>query len=101
MARFYINFRNGDEIAKDDEDRLVRQELRDNLVVLFRVLPLRPMAGILHEMVLVAREQAREILADNVKGDAKDPLQAVIITDERGREIMTIPAKEVLPDPLK
>jgi len=80
MARFYINFRKGDEIAKDDEG----QDLPG-----------------LEEARAAALVSAREILADNVKGDAKDPLQAVIITDERGREIMTIPAKEVLPDPLK
>jgi uncharacterized protein DUF6894 len=80
MARFYINFRNGDEIAKDDEG----QDLPG-----------------LEEARAAALVSAREILADNVKGGAKNPLQAVIITDESGREIMTIPAKEVLPDPLK
>jgi len=80
MARFYINFRNGDEIAKDDEG----QDLPG-----------------LEEARATALVSAREILADNVKGGAKNPLQAVIITDESGREIMTIPAKEVLPDPLK
>ena len=80
MARFYINFRNGDEIAKDDEG----QDLPG-----------------LEEARAAALVSAREILADNVKAGAKNPLQAVIITDESGREIMTIPAKEVLPDPLK
>ena len=80
MARFYINFRNGDEIAKDDEG----QDLPG-----------------LEEARAAALVSAREILADNVKGGAKNPLQAVIITDESGREIMTITAKEVLPDPLK
>ena len=80
MARFYINFRNGDEIAKDDEG----QDLPG-----------------LEEARAAALVSAPEILADNVKGGAKNPLQAVIITDESGREIMTIPAKEVLPDPLK
>jgi hypothetical protein len=80
MARFYINFRNGNEIAKDDEG----QDLPG-----------------LEEARAAALVSAREILADNVKAGAKNPLQAVIITDESGREIMTIPAKEVLPDPLK
>ena len=80
MARFYINFRNGDEIAKDDEG----QDLPG-----------------LEEARAAALVSAREILADNVKAGAKNPLQAVIITDESGQEIMTIPAKEVLPDPLK
>jgi hypothetical protein len=80
MARFYINFRNGNEIAKDDEG----QDLPG-----------------LEEARAAALVSAREILADNVKAGAKNPLQAVIITDETGQEIMTIPAKEVLPDPLK
>jgi hypothetical protein len=80
MARFYINFRNGNEIAKDDEG----QDLPG-----------------LEEARAAALVSAREILADNVKAGAKNPLQAVIITDENGQEIMTIPAKEVLPDPLK
>jgi uncharacterized protein DUF6894 len=80
MARFYINFRNGNQIAKDDEG----QDLPG-----------------LEEARAAALVSAREILADNVKAGAKNPLQAVIITDESGREIMTIPAKEVLPDPLK
>jgi hypothetical protein len=80
MARFYINFRNGNEIAKDDEG----QDLPG-----------------LEEARAAALVSAREILADNVKAGAKNPLQAVIITDESGQEIMTIPAKEVLPDPLK
>jgi hypothetical protein len=80
MARFYINFRNGNEIAKDDEG----QDLPG-----------------LEEARAAALVSAREILADNVKAGAKNPLQAVIITDESGQEIMTIPAKEVLPEPLK
>jgi hypothetical protein len=44
---------------------------------------------------------AREILADSVKPGAKNPLQSVIITNESGQEIITIPARDVLPEPLK
>ena len=62
MSRFYINFQNGDEIAKDDE----RIELPS-----------------LEEARKAALISAREILADNIKGNAKNPLRAVIIT---GRE---------------
>jgi hypothetical protein len=37
-----------------------------------------------------------------VKSASDDPpLEAVIITDESGRELMTISAKEALPEPLK
>jgi hypothetical protein len=77
---FYINFQNGDQIAKDDEGI----ELPS-----------------LEEARKAALISAREILADNVKGNAKNPLRAVIITGESGQDLMTIPAKDVLPDPLK
>ena len=80
MSRFYINFQNGDQIAKDDEGI----ELPS-----------------LEEARKAALISAREILADNVKGNAKNPLRAVIITGESGQDLMTIPAKDVLPDPLK
>ena len=80
MPHFFINFQNVNELIQDDEGIDL------------------PSLEAARQVALIS---AREILADNVKGDAKDPLQAVIITDERGREIMTIPAKEVLPDPLK
>jgi uncharacterized protein DUF6894 len=80
MPIFYINFQSGDEISKDDEG----QDLPG-----------------LEEARTAALVAAREILADNVKGDAKNPLQAVIITNKHGQELMRIPAKEVLPEPLK
>ena len=80
MSIFYINFQNGDEIAKDDE----RIELPS-----------------LEEARKAALISAREILADNIKGNAKNPLRAVIITGENGQDLMTILAKDVLPEPLK
>ena len=80
MPRFYINFQNGDRISKDDEGI----ELPS-----------------LDEARKAALISAREILADNIKGDAKNPLRAVIITGESGQDLMTIPAKDVLPKPLK
>jgi hypothetical protein len=80
MPIFYINFRNGDQIAKDD----VGQDLPG-----------------LEEAKAAAMLSAREIIADDIKGDAKNPLRAVIITDESGQDLMTILAKDVLPAPLK
>ena len=80
MPRFYINFRNADEIAKDD----IGVELPS-----------------LEDARAVALISAREIVADNIKGNAKNPLEAVIITGESGQELMTIPATDVLPDSLK
>ena len=52
MSRFYINFQNGDQIAKDDEGI----ELPS-----------------LDEARKAALISAREILADNVKCNAKNP----------------------------
>jgi len=80
MPRFYINFQNGDRISKDDEGI----ELPS-----------------LEEARKAALISAREILADNIKGNAKNPLRAVIITGENGQDLMTILAKDVLPEPLK
>jgi|GraSoiStandDraft_16_1057320.scaffolds.fasta_scaffold1654528_2 hypothetical protein len=81
MPKFYINFRHGGEVAEDDEGI----ELQT-----------------LEEAREVALTSARELLADSVKSASDDPpLEAVIITDESGRELMTISAKEALPEPLK
>jgi hypothetical protein len=80
MPLFFINFRRDDQISKDDVGI---------------DLPSLKEAG---EAALVS---AREILADTIKSGAKDPIQAVMITDESGQELMTIPAKDVLPEPLK
>jgi len=80
MPRFFINFQNVNELAKDDE-------------------------GIDLQSLEAARKaaliSAREILADNIKDGAKDPLVAITITDESGQELATIPAKDVLPESVK
>jgi hypothetical protein len=44
---------------------------------------------------------AREILANDVKHASKNPLVAVLITNEDGKELRRIAAKEVLPEPFK
>ena len=80
MPRFYIHFRNGDQIARDETGL--------------------DLPG-LEEAKAAAVVSGREILADNVKGGAKNPLQAVIITNESGQELMRITAKDVLPERLK
>jgi hypothetical protein len=49
----------------------------------------------------IAIVSARELLADNIKSASTTPLKAVTITDESGKELMTILAKDVLPEPLK
>ena len=72
MSRFYINFQNGDQIAKDDEG----VELPS-----------------IEEARAAALISAREILADNVKCNAKNPLRAVIITGESGQDLMRSPRR--------
>jgi hypothetical protein len=49
----------------------------------------------------MALASARELLADNIKSESQSPLEAVIITNESGQELMTIPARDVLPEPLR
>ena len=75
MPRFYINFRKGDLIANDDEG----QDLPG-----------------FEEAKAAALISAREILADNIKNPVADPLEAVIITNQDGVELITILAKDIL-----
>jgi hypothetical protein len=79
MPKFFISFQNGDVVAKDDEGH--------------------ECLG-LEEAKQAALASAREILADNIKGNAKNPLRAVFIADERGKTLLTILAKDVLPERL-
>jgi len=80
MPRFYIHFQNGDLIAKDDEGQEFSglEQAKEN-----------------------ALASAREILADNVKGEAKNPIRAVLIANVDGQTVLTIPAKDILPEALK
>jgi hypothetical protein len=80
MPRFFIHFQNGDKIAKDGQGL--------------------DLPG-LEEAKATAIVSAREILADNIKGQAENPLRAVLIANEAGDTLLTIPAKDVLPEPLK
>jgi len=80
MPLFFINFRTGDQISKDD----VGIELPGP-----------------EEARAMALASAREILADGVKSGAKNSPEAVTITDESGQALLTIRAKDVLLEPLK
>ncbi len=80
MPLFYISFQRGDQISHDDEG----QDLPG-----------------LEEARATALASARELVADQIKAGTKTPLDAVIITNDRGEQLMRIPAKEVLPEPLK
>jgi hypothetical protein len=80
MARFHINFRQGDEINKD----LVGIDLPS-----------------LAEAFEAALLSLRELLAEDIHSASNTPVEAAIITDESGRELMAIPVKDVLPERLK
>jgi uncharacterized protein DUF6894 len=81
MPRFFIHFQNSnDTLAKDD----MGQDLPG-----------------LEEARAAALVSAREIVADNVKAGTSISLVAVIVTNESGRELLTILARDVLPEPLK
>jgi hypothetical protein len=49
----------------------------------------------------LAIKSVREILADNIKANVADPIESVIVTDESGAELLTIRARDVLPERLK
>lgn len=86
MPRFYINYRNRNQanqeviLVKDDEGI--------------------ELPG-LEAARAAALASAREVVADNVKSCSEHPMEAIFITDESGREILTIPATEVLPQTLR
>jgi hypothetical protein len=80
MPRFYIHFRNGDKIATDDTGL--------------------DLPG-LEEAKATAVVSGREVLANNVKYNADNPLTEIIIMDESGIQVATILAKDILPEALK
>jgi hypothetical protein len=80
MPLFFIHVLTGDMIAEDYEGINM------------------PSLEEAHALAIVS---ARELLADNIKSASTTPLKAVIITDESGKELLTIRAKDILPEPLK
>jgi hypothetical protein len=75
MPKFYINFRSGDQIAQDPEGA----ELPS-----------------LDDAREAAMNSVRELLADNLKADSRAGMDAAIITDESGHELVTILVKDIL-----
>jgi hypothetical protein len=80
MPRFFFNFHAGNAIAQDDEGTE---------------------APNLEAARTMAIASAREVLADNIKSASARPMEAITITDETGKELMTVLAKDVLPEQLK
>jgi hypothetical protein len=80
MPRFFIHSRCGGEIASDVEG----QDLPG-----------------LEAAQAAATAALRELLAEEIKHATGLPLESVIIADESGKELMTIRAKDILPEALK
>ncbi|TYL72552.1 DUF6894 family protein [Bradyrhizobium cytisi] len=80
MGRFYFHLRAGDEITLDEEGT---------------ELPDLPAAE--GEAVLAARE----LLAEAIKSGTPDVSEVLVITDEVGRPLGTVPLATVLPRLLK
>jgi hypothetical protein len=81
MTKFYFGFqKTAGTIAQDD----VGQD----------------MPG-LEEAKAAAIESAREMLAHDVKFARTDPLLAITIKDEDGKELTRISVKDILPEPLR
>jgi hypothetical protein len=80
MPRFYISFKGTKGLHKD----------RDGL----------ELPGF-EEARAAAITSARELVADDVKFASDNPVVAVIITDQEGKELARIWAKDILPEPLR
>jgi hypothetical protein len=80
MPIFFIHSRRGGEIVRDVEG----QELPG-----------------LEAAQAAATATIRELLADEIKHASGLQLESVIIADESGKELMTIRAKDILPEALK
>ena len=78
--KFFFNFRNGNSIAGD--------ELGIDLPGLENARQ-------------AALKSAREMVAEDIKTNSSRPVEAVIVTDEVRRELLTIYARDVLPEALK
>jgi hypothetical protein len=80
MQHFYFHFRVGDRLIADEEG-----EDLPSLLVAQRE----------------AMRTARELLAEAIKSGRPEIPDVVVIADETGRELCTIPLAMVLPEPLK
>ena len=80
MGRFYFHLRNGDELIQDDEG----QDLPD-------------VSEALREALLAARE----LLAEAIKHGKERLPDALVVADESGQAIETVPITAVLAKPLK
>jgi hypothetical protein len=80
MPRFYFNFLVGGALAKDDQGT--------------------DFPG-LEEAKAMGITSIRQLLADDIKAAKRKPVEVLIVTDESGRELHTIHARDVLPERMK
>ena len=80
MARYYFNFKSGDTVDHDEEG----QDLPD-------------ISAASREAELTARQ----LLAEAIKARKPDVPAAVVVTDESGTEVYSLPFVAVLPKTLK
>jgi hypothetical protein len=80
MARFYFHLSEGDQLIIDDEG-----------------LDLPNFSAAQREALL----DARELLAEAIKSGKPEVPEALVIADEAGQELGTVPLATVLPRPLK
>ena len=80
MGRFYFHLRAGDQLLPDEEG-----------------LDLPDFSAARREAI----EAARELLAEAIKDGRPEVPEALVIADEEGREIDTVPLAAVLPESLK
>jgi hypothetical protein len=78
MPRLFFNFLSHGSLAED---------------------PAGTEASNLAEAKAIAIASTRELLADQVKSGSDTALEAVIVTDESGTEVLTIHTRDVLPKP--
>lgn len=80
MARYYFHFKRGDTVDPDEEG----VELPDTSA-----------------MAREAELAARELLAEAIRARKPDVPEAVVVTDESGTEVYSLPFVAVLPKALK
>ena len=80
MPRYYFHFRSAQDIAKDDQGT----DLPD-----------------LEAAHAAALASARELVADAIKAGYDDIPESILITDEVGKELASVPLKKVVPSRLR
>ena len=80
MARYYFHFKSGDTVETDEEG-----------------LELADLSAVAREADL----SARELMADAIKARKPNVPEAVVITDELGTEVYSLPIAAVLPKTLR